>query len=87
MRRERISYRVGDRIKIGETVGDVIEMKRYGTRTGTIKNVETTVANSQILQGPIINYSAEARTRGLILPTSVTTGEEGWRKDGKEPEK
>ena len=74
------AYRVGDRVKIGETVGDVIEMKLYGTRIRTIKNVEITVANSQILQGPIINYSTEARTRGLILHTSVTIGYDSpWR--------
>ena len=74
------AYRVGDRVKIGETMGDVIDMKLYGTRIRTIKNVEITVANSQILQGHILNYSAEARTRGLILHTSVTIGYDApWR--------
>jgi small-conductance mechanosensitive channel len=74
------AFRVGDRVKIGETVGDVIDMKLYGTRIRTIKNVEITVANSQILQGHILNYSAEARTRGLILHTSVTIGYDApWR--------
>jgi small-conductance mechanosensitive channel len=74
------AYKVGDRVKIGETVGDVIEIKLNGTRIRTIKNVEITVANSQILQGHIINYSAEARTRGLILHTSVTIGYDSpWR--------
>jgi small-conductance mechanosensitive channel len=74
------AYKVGDRIKIGETVGDVIDLKLYGTRIRTIKNVEITVANSQILQGHIINYSAEALTRGLILHTAVTIGYDSpWR--------
>ena len=74
------AYRVGDRVKIGETVGDVIEIKMYGTRIRTIKNVYITIPNSQILQGPIVNYSTEARTRGLILHTSVTIGYDSpWR--------
>ncbi len=74
------AYRMGDRVKIGETVGDVIEIKMYGTRIRTIKNVYITIPNSQILQGHILNYSAEARTRGLILPTSVTIGYDSpWR--------
>ncbi|MBI5585385.1 MAG: mechanosensitive ion channel, partial [Deltaproteobacteria bacterium] len=74
------AYKIGDRVKIGETVGDVIEIKMYGTRIRTIKNVYITIPNSQILQGHIVNYSAEARTRGLILPTSVTIGYDSpWR--------
>jgi small-conductance mechanosensitive channel len=74
------AYRVGDRIKIGETVGDVIEMKLYGTRIRTIKNVDIVISNSQILQGHIVNYSAQARIRGLILNTSVTIGYDApWR--------
>jgi small-conductance mechanosensitive channel len=68
------AYKIGDRVKIGETTGDVIEVKMYGTRIRTIKNVYVTIPNSQILQGPIVNYSTEARTRGLILHTSVTIG-------------
>jgi len=68
------AYKVGDRVKIGETVGDVIEIKMFGTRIRTIKNVYITIPNSQILQGHISNYSTEARTRGLILHTSVTIG-------------
>jgi hypothetical protein len=39
------AYRMGDRIKIGETVGDVIEMKLYGTRIRTNKNVDIVISN------------------------------------------
>lgn len=74
------ALRVGDRVRIGETVGDVIEMKLYGTRIRTIKNVDITISNSQMVQGHIVNYSAQARTRGLILHTSVTIGYDApWR--------
>jgi small-conductance mechanosensitive channel len=74
------AYKMGDRVKIGETMGDVIEIKMYGTRIRTVKNVYVTIPNSQILQGPIVNFSTEARDRGLILHTSVTIGyDTPWR--------
>jgi small-conductance mechanosensitive channel len=74
------AFQVGDRVKIGEAVGDVIEMKMNITRIRTIKNVEITLSNKQVLDSPIVNFSAEARTRGLILHTAVTIGyDTPWR--------
>jgi len=74
------AFRVGDRVKIGDTVGDVLEMRMNVTRIRTIKNVEVTLSNKQILDSPIVNYSTEARTRGLILHTAVTIGYDApWR--------
>ena len=74
------AFQVGDRVKIGDTVGDVLEMKMNVTRIRTIKNVEVTLSNKQVLDSPIVNFSTEARTRGLILHTSVTIGYDApWR--------
>jgi small-conductance mechanosensitive channel len=74
------AFRVGDRVKIGDTVGDVLEMRMNVTRIRTIKNVEVTLSNKQVLDSPIVNYSTEARTRGLILHTAVTIGYDApWR--------
>jgi len=74
------AFRVGDRVKIGDTVGDVLEMRMNVTRIRTIKNVEVTLSNKQVLDSPILNYSTEARTRGLILHTAVTIGYDApWR--------
>ena len=74
------AFQVGDRVKIGDTVGDVLEMKMNVTRIRTIKNVEVTLSNKQVLDSPIVNFSTEARTRGLILHTSVTIGYDSpWR--------
>ena len=51
------------------------------TRVLTIKNVEVVIPNSSILSNQIVNYSALARTRGLILNTTVTIGYDApWRK-------
>jgi len=73
-------FLVGDRVKIGETVGDVIEKSLLVTRIRTIKNVEITIPNSQILGIHIVNYSMLAREHGLILHTTVTIGYDApWR--------
>jgi small-conductance mechanosensitive channel len=67
-------FRTGDRVKIADTTGDVLEKTLLVTRVHTIKNVEVVIPNSSILSNQILNYSALARTRGLILNTTVTIG-------------
>jgi small-conductance mechanosensitive channel len=74
-------FKVGDRVKIADTVGDVIEKSILGTRLRTIKNVDVTVPNSMVLGSHIINYSSSAKQKGLILHTRVTiTYDVPWRK-------
>jgi small-conductance mechanosensitive channel len=68
------AFNVGDRVKVGETTGDVIEKTLLVTRLRTIKNVSITIPNGQVLGGQIVNYTALAKERGLILHTSVTIG-------------
>ena len=74
------AFNEGDRVKIGEIIGRVIEKKTSVTRILSVKNEEITLANSIVLQHPVINYSKEARKSGLILHTSVTIGyDTPWR--------
>ncbi|MBN1428356.1 MAG: mechanosensitive ion channel family protein [Anaerolineae bacterium] len=74
------AFRVGDRVKIADTVGDVTEKTLLVTRIRTIKNVEITVPNSMVLGSHIINYSASSSQQGLILHTGVTIGYDvPWR--------
>jgi small-conductance mechanosensitive channel len=74
-------FHAGDRVKIADTVGDVLEKTLLVTRLYTIKNVEVVIPNSAILSNQILNYSALARTRGLILNTTITIGYDApWRK-------
>src|SRR2546427_5415312 len=49
----RKTFRLGDRVKIGGVVGDVVQMGVMVTRLRTIKNEEAVVPNSQILQGEV----------------------------------
>ncbi|MBI4893992.1 MAG: mechanosensitive ion channel family protein [Acidobacteria bacterium] len=73
-------FRVGDRVKIADALGDVLEKTLLVTRVRTIKNVEVVIPNSAILGNQILNYSAMVRTRGLILHTTITIGYDApWR--------
>lgn len=75
------AFRVGDRVKIADTVGDVMEKTLLITRVRTIKNVEITIANAMVLNSHIVNYSTTAKDGELILHTTVTIGYDApWRK-------
>jgi small-conductance mechanosensitive channel len=76
----RGAFAPGDRVKIGDVIGDVIEMRSQVTRLRSLKNEEVIVPNSVILNSQIVNYSSFARQRGLILHTTVGIGyETPWR--------
>jgi small-conductance mechanosensitive channel len=73
-------FKVGDRIKIGDVTGDVIEKTILVTRLKTIKNEEVTIPNLTILQGNTVNYSVFSKKEGLIIHTTVTMGyENAWQ--------
>ena len=76
----RRAFKVGDRVKIGAALGDVIDMQVQVTRLKTLKNEEVIIPNSQILNTEVINYSSLAARDGLILHTTVGIGYEvPWR--------
>jgi small-conductance mechanosensitive channel len=76
----RRAFRVGDRVKIADFTGDVMETRFQVTTLRTVKNEEIIVPNSMILNSHVINYSAKARDGGLILHTNVTIGyDTPWR--------
>jgi small-conductance mechanosensitive channel len=75
------AFRVGDRVQIGDTIGDVTGKGLIATRIRTIKNVDVTVPNGLVMANHIVNFSSEAELRGLILHTTVTIGYDApWRK-------
>ncbi len=68
-------FKVGDRVEIGNTIGDVTERSLLVTRIRTIKNLDVTIPNSSILGNHIINFTKNAsEDAGVILHTSVTIG-------------
>ncbi len=76
----RRAFRIGDRVRINDVVGDVVAVRALVTSLRTPKNEEIIIPNSEILNNPILNYSAMAREGGLILHTTVGIGYEvPWR--------
>jgi small-conductance mechanosensitive channel len=74
-------FQIGDRVKIGDTVGDVMGRSLLVTRLKTIKNEDITIPNANILTGQLKNYSSHAEEIGLILNTTVTIGYDvPWKK-------
>lgn len=69
-------FKIGDRIKLGDTTGEVIEKTILVTRLRTIKNEEITIPNSTVLSGNTVNYSTFSQNEGLIIHTKVTMGYE-----------
>ncbi len=67
-------FKVGDRVKIADFVGDVISTRLQVTHLRTIKNEEIVVPNSMIVNSHVMNYSSLAQQKGLILHTKVTIG-------------
>lgn len=75
------SFRVGDRVKIGEQVGDIVSLGFFATKLRTIRNEEVTLPNGQVASSAIMNYTRLAEDPGLILHTEVTIGYDvEWRK-------
>lgn len=77
------AFQLGDRVKITDTIGDVVDKTLFVTRIRTIKNVVITIPNASVLGSHVINYSAAAsdpETPPLILHTSITLGYDvPWR--------
>jgi small-conductance mechanosensitive channel len=75
------AFRIGDRVRIGETTGDVVRKTLIVTRVMTIKNVVVSIPNSLVMNAAIVNYTRKAREGSLILNTSVTIGYDApWRR-------
>lgn len=74
-------FKLGDRIKLNDTVGNVMEKTPLVTRIKTPKNEVVTIPNSFIMSSHTINYSSSARNYGLIIHSEVSIGYDApWRK-------
>lgn len=67
-------FKIGDRVKIGDVVGDVIEKSLLVTRIRTIKNEIISIPNSTVMSSHTINYSSDAPEKGLIIHSTITIG-------------
>lgn len=67
-------FKLGDRIKLGEFTGDVLEKTALVTRIKTPKNEVITIPNSNIMSAQTVNYSQSAKEYGLILYLTIGAG-------------
>jgi len=75
------AFRLGDRVRVAEHMGDVTEKTLFVTRLITPKGETISIPNAQILAATITNYSAEGKQGKLILYKTVTIGYDApWRK-------
>jgi small-conductance mechanosensitive channel len=76
----RRPFKIGDRIQINGTIGDVMETRVLVTRLRSLKNEEVVIPNTSILNSEVVNYSALTDQEALILHTTVGIGyETPWR--------
>ena len=76
----RRAFRVGDRIRVGEHIGEVTKTSLLTTFVRSAKNEQIVIPNSVVLNTEVINYSTLARAGGVIVHTSVGIGyETPWR--------
>ena len=74
-------FHIGDYIKVGDTVGEVIEKTVLVTRIRTRKNEVVTIQNSSLMGSQTSNYTTAAHDYGIIVHTKVTIGyDEPWQK-------
>jgi small-conductance mechanosensitive channel len=75
------SFRVGERVRIGDHVGDITNLGFFATKLRTIRNEELTLPNGLVAASAITNYTRLAEEHGLVLHTEVTIGYNvDWRK-------
>lgn len=73
-------FKLGDRIQLNDTTGNVIEKTPLVTRIRTPKNEVVTIPNSFIMSSHTVNFSQSAREYGLIIHSEVTIGYDApWR--------
>jgi small-conductance mechanosensitive channel len=74
------AFQEGDRVRVGDTYGDVVEKTLLVTRVRTIKNEEVAIPNGVVMAAHIVNFTAAARGKGLVLHTRVSIGYDvPWR--------
>src|SRR6185503_7061237 len=76
----RRAFRTGDLVKIGNNLGEVVQIRLLTTYRRSPKNEEIVIPNSLILNSEVVNLSALAGKSGIILHTTVGIGyETSWR--------
>jgi small-conductance mechanosensitive channel len=74
------AFREGDRVRIGDQVGDVLQIGMVVTKLRTLDNEHVSIANTEVLAEEIVNYSDATALGGLRLTVTVGIGyDTEWR--------
>lgn len=66
--------KIGDVVKIGQTVGTVVDIKMRVTTVNTLDNETIIVPNSHLISKEVVNWSYRDRTLRLRIPVGVAYG-------------
>jgi small-conductance mechanosensitive channel len=73
-------FKIGDRIKIKDITGFVVEKSAFVVRLRNIKNEFITFPNLTVLNSEVINFNTSGEQEGLILHAKITVGYDvPWR--------
>jgi small-conductance mechanosensitive channel len=68
------SINIGDRIQVGDVIGDVERVSLLDTQIRSLKNVLVSVPNSTLLNNQVANFTQTGETSGLLIHTTVGIG-------------
>lgn len=63
---------IGDVVKIGETIGEVIEFSKFAIKVQTPKMVQVSIPNAKVLSSHLINFNGGRDNFRTILHTTVS---------------
>ncbi len=74
------AFKVGDRVRISDIEGIVVEKTLLVTRIRTSKNIEVAIPNAKVMGDHIVNFNAQVKKKGLIHHTTLSIGYDvDWR--------
>ncbi len=74
------AVRSGDFVKIGDVEGTVTHLGALSTKVRTARNEDVTIPNVVVVSQTTTNYSRNAKSLGVLVPTSITIGYDApWR--------
>lgn len=68
------SINIGDRIRVGDVIGDVETVSLLDTHIRSLKNELVSLPNSLLLNNQVTNFTRTGQTPGLLIHTTVGIG-------------
>lgn len=66
--------KVGDRVQVGDLLGDIVQIGARGTWIKTNENIVLIVPNSEFIEGRVTNWTANDREVRIAVPLGVSYG-------------